>query len=98
MACEQWHGKLDAYVDGELESVEASTLGIHLRSCAPCAAAALERVQLKRSVQMAGIVIQLVPNCGIGSQRLLPRSRTGVLAGCGFWRCRPSRCWSSRLH
>jgi anti-sigma factor RsiW len=54
MACEQWHGKLDAYVDGELESVEANMLGIHLRSCAPCAAAALERVQLKRSVQMAG--------------------------------------------
>ncbi len=54
MACEQWRGKLDAYVDGELESAEANTLGTHLRGCAPCAVATLERVQLKRSVQVAG--------------------------------------------
>ena len=37
MACDQWHGKLDAFVDGELESADT-----------------LERVQLKRSAQMAG--------------------------------------------
>jgi anti-sigma factor RsiW len=54
MACEQWRGKLDAYVDGELESPEANALGTHLRSCASCAADALGRVQMKRSVQMAG--------------------------------------------
>jgi anti-sigma factor RsiW len=54
MACEQWRGKLDAYVDGELEPVEASALATHLRSCASCAADALERVQMKRSVQIAG--------------------------------------------
>ena len=54
MACEQWRGKLDAYVDGELESAEASALATHLRTCASCAADALERVQMKRSVQMAG--------------------------------------------
>ena len=54
MACEQWRGKLDAYVDGELEPAGASALATHLRSCASCAADALERVQMKRSVQMAG--------------------------------------------
>jgi anti-sigma factor RsiW len=54
MACEQWRGKLDAYVDGELEPAEASALAIHLRNCASCAADALERVHMKRSVQMAG--------------------------------------------
>ena len=54
MACEQWCGKLDAYVDGELESAEASALATHLRTCASCATDALNRVQMKRSVQMAG--------------------------------------------
>lgn len=54
MACEQWRGKLDAYVDGELESAEGNALATHLRTCASCAADALERVQMKRSVQMAG--------------------------------------------
>jgi len=54
MACETWHGKLDAYLDGELEPTETSALNAHLRACASCAADALERVQLKRSVASAG--------------------------------------------
>src|SRR6266852_326622 len=54
MACEQWRGKLDLYVDGELEAAEANALSTHLRSCSACASAALERVQLKRSIQTAG--------------------------------------------
>ncbi len=54
MACEQWRGKLDAYVHGELEPSEASALATHLRSCASCAADALDRVQMKRSLQIAG--------------------------------------------
>ncbi len=54
MACEQWRGKLDAYADGELESAEASAFATHLRNCASCAADALERIQMKRSVQIAG--------------------------------------------
>jgi anti-sigma factor RsiW len=54
MVCEQWRGKLDAYADGELDSAEANALGAHLRTCASCAADVLERVQMKRSVQMAG--------------------------------------------
>lgn len=54
MACELWSDKLDAYVDGELSLTEANELGAHLRGCSGCAAEALERVQMKRSVADAG--------------------------------------------
>ena len=54
MACERWSDKLDAYVDGELSLPEANELGTHLRKCSGCAAEALERVQMKRSVTDAG--------------------------------------------
>jgi len=54
MACEFWRGKLDLYVDGELSPPEAQELSAHMRTCASCAAEALERVQLKRSVGLAG--------------------------------------------
>lgn len=54
MACERWSDKLDAYVDGELSLMEANELGTHLRGCSGCAAEALERVQMKRSVADAG--------------------------------------------
>src|ERR1700724_527993 len=54
MGCEQWRGKLDSYVDGELDAAESNAVGRHLQECAACAAEALRRVQMKRSVQMAG--------------------------------------------
>jgi anti-sigma factor RsiW len=54
MACETWATKLDAYLDGELPSADANALSAHMRTCAACAADALERVQLKRSVATAG--------------------------------------------
>jgi len=54
MACDQWRGRLDAYLDGELEPAEAGEVAAHLKGCAACAADALGRVQLKRSVQAAG--------------------------------------------
>ncbi len=54
MACDAWNGKFDLYVDGELEPAEARALGVHLRGCAACAADALEKVQMKRSVAVAG--------------------------------------------
>jgi anti-sigma factor RsiW len=54
MACEPWSGKFDAYVDGELDPVEANPIGAHLRECASCASDVLERVQMKRVVQTAG--------------------------------------------
>jgi anti-sigma factor RsiW len=54
MACDVWRGKLDAYLDGELAPAEAHEVSLHIRSCAACAADALDRVQLKRSMAMAG--------------------------------------------
>lgn len=54
MACESFSGKLDAYVDGELPTTQANEFAMHLRGCATCAADALERVQMKRSVADAG--------------------------------------------
>ncbi|HEY3972509.1 MAG TPA: zf-HC2 domain-containing protein [Candidatus Sulfotelmatobacter sp.] len=52
--CEQWREKRDAYVDGELDSADAAGLAAHIRVCARCANDVLERVQMKRSVQLAG--------------------------------------------
>lgn len=59
MACERassadWSGRIDAYLDGELESAEEGIVAVHLRECAACSSDALGRVQLKRSVQLAG--------------------------------------------
>jgi anti-sigma factor RsiW len=54
VACEQWRGKLDLYVDGELAPAEEAAFRAHLDACAGCAVEALDRVQMKRSVQMAG--------------------------------------------
>jgi anti-sigma factor RsiW len=54
MACDQWRGDLDRYLDGELPAAEAAALAAHLRTCAACSGEVLERVQLKRTVQMAG--------------------------------------------
>lgn len=54
MLCDIWREKLDAYVDGELSLPEASALAEHMRGCAACAAEALGRVQLKRSLAVAG--------------------------------------------
>lgn len=54
MGCEQGREKLDLYLDGEMKSEEAQSFGAHVRSCAACAADALQRVQMKRSVALAG--------------------------------------------
>jgi anti-sigma factor RsiW len=54
MACEMPRAQLDAYLDGELSSAEASAVGAHIRTCHACSADALERVQMKRAVAIAG--------------------------------------------
>ncbi|MGC1448665.1 MAG: zf-HC2 domain-containing protein [Candidatus Sulfotelmatobacter sp.] len=54
MACETWREQLDAYLDGEIAPAEAAAVSAHTRGCAACAADALERVHLKRSVAAAG--------------------------------------------
>jgi anti-sigma factor RsiW len=47
--------KLDTYLDGELPADEMRDLDAHLRSCAPCAADVLNRLQMKRAVHSAGM-------------------------------------------
>jgi anti-sigma factor RsiW len=54
MPCDAWAGKLDAYLDGELDSAAAREFSAHMRDCGSCAADALERVQVKRAVAAAG--------------------------------------------
>jgi len=54
MAGEHWTDKLDAYLDGELNAADEESLRRHLRECSACAAEAVERMQLKRSVHDAG--------------------------------------------
>jgi anti-sigma factor RsiW len=54
MVCESWKTKLDTYLDGELPSEEMHAFDTHVHSCPICAADALARVQMKRSIQTAG--------------------------------------------
>jgi anti-sigma factor RsiW len=54
MACAVCSETIDAYVDSELPPAEASALAAHLRTSAACAADALERVRMKRSIAVAG--------------------------------------------
>jgi anti-sigma factor RsiW len=53
--CESWKVKLDTYVDGELPADEMRAVDTHMKTCPSCAADALARVQMKRSIQAAGI-------------------------------------------
>jgi anti-sigma factor RsiW len=54
MVCECWKEKLDTYLDGELPEEEMRTFDAHMRGCTSCSADALARVQMKRTVQVAG--------------------------------------------
>jgi anti-sigma factor RsiW len=54
VVCESWKAKLDTYLDGELPSKEMRSFDAHVHSCSSCAADALARVQMKRSIQAAG--------------------------------------------
>src|ERR1700720_1227139 len=54
MVWESWKEKLDTYLDGEVPEQEMRTFDAHVRSCSSCAADALARVQMKRSIQVAG--------------------------------------------
>jgi anti-sigma factor RsiW len=54
VVCESWKTKLDAYLDGELPSEEMRAFDTHVHRCSSCAADALGRVQIKRSIQTAG--------------------------------------------
>jgi len=55
MACDSWRSQLDAYLDAELSLDEMRNFDAHVRNCPSCAAEALARVQMKRSVRAAGL-------------------------------------------
>src|SRR5436305_4666786 len=54
MIHQEWTGKLDAYLDGELPDSDMRQLDAHLRGCSECAAESLRRLQWKRSIHSAG--------------------------------------------
>src|ERR1700722_16918792 len=54
MVCESWKAKLDTYLDGEVPEEQMRILDAHLRGCHSCSADALTRVQMKRTIQVAG--------------------------------------------
>ena len=54
MVCDSWKAKLDTYLDGELPEEETRAFDVHVRSCLSCAGETLNRVQMKRAVQLAG--------------------------------------------
>jgi len=51
---ESWTAKLDAYLDGELDSSQMQELDAHLRECPGCTAEALRRLQWKRATHSVG--------------------------------------------
>jgi len=53
MSCD-WITKIETYVDGELSAEEMRAFDDHVRTCTTCAADALARVQMKRTIQSAG--------------------------------------------
>lgn len=54
MVCESWKQKLDTYLDNELPEEDMRTFDEHVRSCPSCSADAIARVQMKRTVHVAG--------------------------------------------
>jgi anti-sigma factor RsiW len=54
MVCESWKETLDTYLDGELPEAEMRSFDAHVRGCHSCSADALTRVQMKRTIQVAG--------------------------------------------
>jgi anti-sigma factor RsiW len=54
MVCESWKTQLDTYLDGELSESEMRSIDRHVRSCHSCSMDTLTRVQMKRTIQLAG--------------------------------------------
>jgi len=54
MICESWKTQLDTYLDGELSEAEMRSVDRHVRSCHSCSMDTVTRVQMKRTIQLAG--------------------------------------------
>jgi anti-sigma factor RsiW len=88
MSCE-WRDKLDAYVDGELPATDLARLNEHLQSCHCCAAEALGRMQVKRSIHLsatrafapsAEFRARISKGVGVSQKRTLPWLSQAVFA------------------
>jgi len=80
---ETWIGKLDAYLDGELDSNQMQGLDRHLRECPGCTAEVLRRVQWKRAIHSAG-------QCYVPDPALRERIQKSIApAKPGWWQWRP---------
>jgi anti-sigma factor RsiW len=84
MPCEAWISKLDAYADGELPSTEIAALAEHMKQCAGCAADALERVQFKRSVAIAGKAY--APSAEFRARMMLSVNKKPHRSAVWFWK------------
>lgn len=81
---ESWAGKLDAYLDGELESSQMQELDRHLRECPGCTAEALRRLQWKRAIHSAG-------QCYVPEPALRERVQSSISpAKVAWWHWRPA--------
>ena len=83
---QHWTKKLDAYLDGELSAAEEQTIREHLRACSSCAAEALERMQMKRAVQAAGV--RFTPDAAFRAR--VQRSIAGKKSRAGIWNWVPA--------
>jgi len=54
MVCDSWKTQLDTYLDGEFSESEMRSVDRHVRSCHSCSMDTLTRVQMKRTIQIAG--------------------------------------------
>jgi anti-sigma factor RsiW len=82
MVCESWKAKLDTYLDGELLEEEARSFDAHVRSCPSCSADALRRIQMKRTIQVAGK--RFTPSAEFRrrvQQSIAPKPRPGLHLG-----------------
>jgi anti-sigma factor RsiW len=84
MSHQRWMGKLDAYLDGELESGPMQELDRHLRECPACAAEALRRLQWKRAIHSAGQRYTPDPALREKIQKAISPTRTA------WWHWRPA--------
>jgi anti-sigma factor RsiW len=77
MGRDNWSGKIEAYVDGELPPDEMRALDAHLKNCADCAADALSRIQLKNMTQLAGKRFSPDAEFRLRVQKKIARGRAG---------------------
>jgi len=75
---ETWIGKLDAYLDGELDSRQMEKLDRHLRECPGCTAETLRRLQWKRAIHSAG-------QCYVPDPALRERIQRGISPAKPAW-------------